>query len=287
MNNKTFDVYIDGSSIQVAIKDLQAALDSAVKESLIVQKVGYTELLETSIKSKDERNAQLQLDNAKLRKALEVCKYDCNTGEVIGIAKEALSTASHSCRSDGVCKCERPTQEPVYRNGDRTMTMEDRNFTSEGDGYIQDNNFDFDAGLRIDGDFVDAERDQYAQMLCNALNARQEVKKSLAVQKPDRTGMVYCRNETCKAENADSIDCICWSPESQPESVVLNNQTTQKHTCRYSRSMQSHPRKCLDCNEAESQQKPLSDEAINSIVKEHYNWFAFARAIEKAHGIGE
>lgn len=36
--------------------------------------------------------AQLQLDNAKLREALEVCKYDCQTGEVIGIAKEALST---------------------------------------------------------------------------------------------------------------------------------------------------------------------------------------------------
>jgi hypothetical protein len=65
------------------------------------------------------------------------------------------------------------TQEPVYTNGDRTMTMKDRNFTSEGNGYIQDNNFDFDAGLRIDGDFVDAERDQYAQMICSALNTQQ------------------------------------------------------------------------------------------------------------------
>ena len=61
-------------------------------------------------------------------------------------------------------------QEPVYTNGDRTMSMKDRNFTSEGNGYIQDNNFDFDAGLRIDGDFVNDERDQYAQMICNALN---------------------------------------------------------------------------------------------------------------------
>lgn len=34
--------------------------------------------------------AQLQLDNAKLREALEACKYDCQTGEVIGITKEAL-----------------------------------------------------------------------------------------------------------------------------------------------------------------------------------------------------
>jgi hypothetical protein len=62
------------------------------------------------------------------------------------------------------------TQEPVHTNGDRTMSMKDRNFTSEGNGYIQDNNFDFDAGLRIGGDFVNDERDQYAQMICNALN---------------------------------------------------------------------------------------------------------------------
>ena len=62
------------------------------------------------------------------------------------------------------------TQEAVYTNGDRTMSMKDRNFTSEGNGYIQDNNFDFDAGLRIDGDFVNDELDQYAQMICNALN---------------------------------------------------------------------------------------------------------------------
>lgn len=33
---------------------------------------------------------QLQAENAKLREALEVCKYDCETGEVIGIAKDAL-----------------------------------------------------------------------------------------------------------------------------------------------------------------------------------------------------
>ena len=74
------------------------------------------------------------------------------------------------------------TQEPVYTNGDRTMTMKDRNFTSEGNGYIQDNNFDFDAGLRIDGDFVDAERDQYAQMICSALNTQQPTQEPVAWQ---------------------------------------------------------------------------------------------------------
>jgi len=33
---------------------------------------------------------ELQASNNNLREALEVCKYDCNTGEVIGIAREAL-----------------------------------------------------------------------------------------------------------------------------------------------------------------------------------------------------
>ena len=36
--------------------------------------------------------AQLQADNLKLREALEACKHDCNTGEVIGIAAEALAS---------------------------------------------------------------------------------------------------------------------------------------------------------------------------------------------------
>lgn len=38
----------------------------------------------------DYFNNDAQLENQKLRDALEVCKYDCHTGEVIGIAKEAL-----------------------------------------------------------------------------------------------------------------------------------------------------------------------------------------------------
>jgi hypothetical protein len=72
--------------------------------------------------------------------------------------------------ADEIERLKAETQEPVHTNGDRTMSMKDRNFTSEGNGYIQDNNFDFDAGLRIGGDFVNDERDQYAQMICNALN---------------------------------------------------------------------------------------------------------------------
>jgi selenocysteine lyase/cysteine desulfurase len=36
------------------------------------------------------RMNELQAYINTLREALEVCKYDCNTGEVIGIAREAL-----------------------------------------------------------------------------------------------------------------------------------------------------------------------------------------------------
>ena len=68
---------------------------------------------------------------------------------------------------------------------DEAFSMKDRNFTREGNGYIQDNNFDFDAGLRIGGDFVNDELDQYAQMICNALNTtppKEEPQEPVAYQ---------------------------------------------------------------------------------------------------------
>ena len=88
------------------------------------------------------------------------------------------------------------TQEAVYTNGDRTMSMKDRNFTSEGNGYIQDNNFDFDAGLRIDGDFVNDELDQYAQMICNALNTTP----------PSREWQCLSYEEILRLEGLDCVD---------------------------------------------------------------------------------
>lgn len=59
----------------------------------------------------------------------------------------------------------------VFTNGDRNMTMERRTFTVESDGFILDNNFDFDAGLQVSGDFVDDEKRQYAEMIAGVLNA--------------------------------------------------------------------------------------------------------------------
>lgn len=59
----------------------------------------------------------------------------------------------------------------VFTNGDRKMTMKGRTFTVEGDDFIIDNNFDFDAGLKVSGDFVDGEKRQYAEMIAAALNS--------------------------------------------------------------------------------------------------------------------
>lgn len=59
----------------------------------------------------------------------------------------------------------------VFTNGDRKMTMEGRVFTANADGFISDQNFDFDAGMQVTGDFVDDEKRQYAEMIVSVLNA--------------------------------------------------------------------------------------------------------------------
>lgn len=58
----------------------------------------------------------------------------------------------------------------LFTNGSRAMNMEGRIFSVEGEGFILDNNFDFDAGMLISGDFVADEKNEYAQMICAALN---------------------------------------------------------------------------------------------------------------------
>ena len=58
----------------------------------------------------------------------------------------------------------------IFTNTDRSMTMDGRVFSLRGDGFICDNNFDFDAGLRVSGDFVDEESQRYAGMIASVLN---------------------------------------------------------------------------------------------------------------------
>jgi len=78
---KSFQMGFDAASDEIAQLKLDNAIltkqaDDDVDEMLKIQ----------------EQIEQLQ----KLRKSLEACKFDCNTGEVIGIAAEALSTPAQS-----------------------------------------------------------------------------------------------------------------------------------------------------------------------------------------------
>jgi hypothetical protein len=61
--------------------------------------------------------------------------------------------------------------EPVYTNTEHGVTMQERNFSYDGNGWIQDNNFDYDAGWKVTGDFIGDDKDQYCQMICDALNS--------------------------------------------------------------------------------------------------------------------
>ena len=58
----------------------------------------------------------------------------------------------------------------IFTSGNRSMTMEGRTFTVMENGFIGDNNFDFDAWMRVTGDFVGDEKQQYAEMIAEVLN---------------------------------------------------------------------------------------------------------------------
>jgi hypothetical protein len=47
-------------------------------------------------------------------------------------------------------------------------------------------------------------------------------------QEPDRTGMVYYKNNACKAKDAKSHDCICWTPKQPAQEPVLPFQRWSK-----------------------------------------------------------
>ena len=58
----------------------------------------------------------------------------------------------------------------IFTNGDRSMTMVGRTFVASDGGFISDENFDFDAGMQVTGNFVGDEKRQYAEMIAAALN---------------------------------------------------------------------------------------------------------------------
>jgi hypothetical protein len=69
----------------------------------------------------------------------------------------------------------------IFTNTNGEFTLENRTFSIEGFDFILDNNFDFDAGFNVSGDFGgDAKRRDYMQMICNALNSHYALTQQLA-----------------------------------------------------------------------------------------------------------
>lgn len=69
----------------------QSAGEIAELTEKLERKKSYALAITEAIIEKDMTINVLKADNERLRKALEVCKWDCNTGEVIQIAAEALA----------------------------------------------------------------------------------------------------------------------------------------------------------------------------------------------------
>jgi hypothetical protein len=107
--DKTFNFYIEKTlagdfAVEIVryIEQLKAekqdAAEIAEHQAATIAQLKYLkalqDLLAINVTKLFEENAQLQADNLKLREALEACKYDCHTGEVIGIAAKALASTS-------------------------------------------------------------------------------------------------------------------------------------------------------------------------------------------------
>ena len=69
----------------------------------------------------------------------------------------------------GLTKKHNALKKTVFTNTNREVTIRNRFFTAHDDG-VADQNFDFDAYLHIDGDFIDDEKKRYAQMIACTLN---------------------------------------------------------------------------------------------------------------------
>lgn len=98
-DNRTKRVALDGyeassqaSEIEInALKERVAELQSHLSSQSI--EIANNDV---TLEAYAHKIAELQADNNRLREALEVCKYDCHSGEVIGIAEKALK-ATQSC----------------------------------------------------------------------------------------------------------------------------------------------------------------------------------------------
>jgi hypothetical protein len=80
-----------------------------------------------------------------------------------------------------------------YTNTSGDMTMNNRNFSYFDRGVISDNNFDFDAMLKVSGDFGGSDKlDEYCKMITAALNnAKSVASLTLALEKAEKDAARY------------------------------------------------------------------------------------------------
>lgn len=70
----------------------------------------------------------------------------------------------------------RAIRQMIFTNTDRAMVIRNRFFRAVDDG-IYDENFDYDATLKISGDFCEGEKSKYATMIASTLNCYQAIEK--------------------------------------------------------------------------------------------------------------
>ena len=76
----------------------------------------------------------------------------------------------------------------IFTNTNREMSLNGRFFRASAD-WVYDENFDFDAGFKLFGDFVDDEKNRYAQMIACTLNDYQNVVAELAAIKAENESL--------------------------------------------------------------------------------------------------
>ena len=156
-------------------------------------------------------------------------------------------------------------------------------------------------------------QDNFCDNNCVWTDHHPDCKLSQPEQEPDRTGMIYYKNNLCKAKDAHSYDCICWT-KAQPERVwvegygenasgYINSQPKQEpvawrawfdvdNSAKWLFTLwpeEEHP--SFDWQPLYTtppQRKPLTDEQIQECwYRTQGDAELFARAIEAAHGIKE
>ena len=112
----------------------------------------------------------------------------------------------------GLTKKHDALKKTVFTNTNREVTIRNRFFTAHDDG-VADQNFDFDAYLRIDGDFIDDEKKRYAQMIACTLNDYGRLATELA-----------------KYRDAPVVGCATTNEEGDLSMLFFDEQEARKYS---------------------------------------------------------